>query len=64
MVPIMRMCRSLTDGTLTVTRGGFFDFLLIGGGGAGGGGVVAAGGGAGRCDAIRRTNAYLPAGVT
>ena len=27
-----------SDGTLTVTRGGFFDFLLVGGGGGGGSG--------------------------
>ena len=49
----------LTDGTLTVTRGGFFDFLLVGGGGSGG---KSCGGGGGAGGMLYLTNAFLPAG--
>jgi hypothetical protein len=49
----------LTNGTLTVTRGGYADVLLVGGGGSGGSGL-GAGGGAGGVLYIE--NAYLPAG--
>ena len=47
------------SGTLTVTRGGFFDILLVGGGG-GGGDALGGGGGAG--GHIYAENLYLPAG--
>ena len=50
----------LTDGTLTVTRGGFFDVLLVGGGGGGGLGFGGGGGGGGL---LYLTDAYLPAGA-
>ena len=48
-----------SDGTLTVTRGGYADVLLVGGGGAGGHGE---GGGGGAGGMLEITNAYLPAG--
>ncbi len=48
-----------SDGTLTVTRGGYADVLLVGGGGGGGLGF-GAGGGAGGMLYIE--NAYIPAG--
>ena len=47
------------SGTLTVTRGGFFDALLVGGGGSGGHGW---GGGGGAGGHLYLENAYLPAG--
>ena len=48
-----------SDGTLTVTRGGYADILVVGGGGAGGQWY---GGGGGAGGMLYIENAYLPAG--
>lgn len=48
-----------SDGTLTVTRGGYADVLLVGGGGSGGCGY---GGGGGAGGVLYVENIYLPAG--
>jgi hypothetical protein len=50
----------LSNGTLTLTRGGVFSVLLVGGGGGAGGSLFPGGGGAGAHVFIE--NAYLPAG--
>jgi hypothetical protein len=49
----------LTDGTLTVTRGGLCDILVVGGGGAG---AYWYGGGGGAGGMLSVENAYLPVG--
>jgi hypothetical protein len=57
-----------SDGTLTVTAGGLFDFLIISGGGGGGRDATGAsayrGGGGGGGGVVELTNIYLTANQT